>query len=584
MGAGPVALVLAAALLHIALAGWGSLFNETDGQYGGAAKVMASGGSWLIPENNGVPRLVKPPLLTWLIAGSMTALGQNEFAVRLPGALAMVGWVWVTYAIGSAWAGARRGLLAGGILATMLGSFTLARIAMPEPVFSALIAAAILCFLKATSAKEPSARRWMALLWICGGLAAFVKGPHGLAYPLATALMATLLSQAISGGASRPLRTLFSWLGLLAVLAINLPWYAYVESQFPGYLANQFFIEHLGHVTGSDAPATNYTGVPRFQFVLLHLAWFFPWSVACLVALPGALRQIPSHKIWGLVPWTILSWAALVLIPVLLAGQRQDYYAMAMWPCFALMAACLLERSSPAWPSRIVAGVLVLAGVAVTVAARFLSGTTATVADRSTALLTVVQFGPEVWSGLVVIAWGSLGFGILFCLLAKRSWLFLGLAAASVGIGAVAGTARVSPFFSLADIAPDIESLAGSSGRVMFDGDIDTASSLLFYTRLRIGLLGGNPEADFVVRTTGIGRENFLTRKQLLSLWQTDHPVTLVIEKSHLEPWSEFLGTRLVPLAHCGTLVVVGNPSSGQNFRNGFPKRPSQKKEKIATD
>src|SRR5471032_2754845 len=59
------ALLLLAAALALGTSEWGNLYNETDGQYGGAAKVMAQGGSWIIPENNGVPRLVKPPLLYW---------------------------------------------------------------------------------------------------------------------------------------------------------------------------------------------------------------------------------------------------------------------------------------------------------------------------------------------------------------------------------------------------------------------------------------------------------------------------------------------------------------------------------------
>ena len=75
----PLLLALAVALT-LGTAGWGDLYNETDGQYGGAAKMMVRSGSWLIPENDGIPRLVKPPLLYWAIAISMKTFGINEFA------------------------------------------------------------------------------------------------------------------------------------------------------------------------------------------------------------------------------------------------------------------------------------------------------------------------------------------------------------------------------------------------------------------------------------------------------------------------------------------------------------------------
>ncbi|HEY5792875.1 MAG TPA: glycosyltransferase family 39 protein, partial [Chthoniobacterales bacterium] len=111
-------LIAASLALQVALAGWGDLYNETDGQYAGAARVMAEGGSWLIPENNGVPRLVKPPPLVWLMAGSMKVFGVNEFAARLPGALAVTGWVAVTFLFAARLGGPQMGFVAGVILLT----------------------------------------------------------------------------------------------------------------------------------------------------------------------------------------------------------------------------------------------------------------------------------------------------------------------------------------------------------------------------------------------------------------------------------------------------------------------------------
>jgi 4-amino-4-deoxy-L-arabinose transferase-like glycosyltransferase len=46
---------------------------------------------WMIPRLNGQVRLQKPPLAYWVAAGSIKVLGVNDFAGRLPFALA--GWL-----------------------------------------------------------------------------------------------------------------------------------------------------------------------------------------------------------------------------------------------------------------------------------------------------------------------------------------------------------------------------------------------------------------------------------------------------------------------------------------------------------
>src|SRR5437867_5425893 len=62
-----VILIALAALLHVATVGWGDLYSQTEGQYASAAKEMLETQQWLLPTNDGVPRLQKPPLLYWLI-------------------------------------------------------------------------------------------------------------------------------------------------------------------------------------------------------------------------------------------------------------------------------------------------------------------------------------------------------------------------------------------------------------------------------------------------------------------------------------------------------------------------------------
>src|SRR5256885_11340102 len=92
-----IILIALATLLHVATIGSGDLYSQTEGQYAGAAREMVEAHHWLLPTNDGIPRLQKPPLLYWLIIFSFEVFGVNAAAARLPVALAAVAFVWVRF-------------------------------------------------------------------------------------------------------------------------------------------------------------------------------------------------------------------------------------------------------------------------------------------------------------------------------------------------------------------------------------------------------------------------------------------------------------------------------------------------------
>ena len=181
-------LLTLAALLHVATAGWGVLYNETDGQYAGGAREMLEAHSWLFPTNDGIPRLQKPPLPFWTIMISLKALGLTTAAARLPTALATCAAVALTFLIGERLGGPWRGFLAGLIHLCACGTFLLGRIIMPEPLLSVFIAAALYCAIRGYE-RRAGRRGWFVGFWICAALACMTKGFHGLLYPAAVLLL-----------------------------------------------------------------------------------------------------------------------------------------------------------------------------------------------------------------------------------------------------------------------------------------------------------------------------------------------------------------------------------------------------------
>lgn len=89
----PYLLFLAAIVLFSLFAGLGSvpLFDEDEGAYSEVAREMIVSGDFVTPRLNGETFFHKPPMIYWAQAASVGLFGLNEFALRLPCALASLG-------------------------------------------------------------------------------------------------------------------------------------------------------------------------------------------------------------------------------------------------------------------------------------------------------------------------------------------------------------------------------------------------------------------------------------------------------------------------------------------------------------
>src|ERR1700731_3382107 len=250
-----ISLISLAVLLHVGTSGWGDLYSETDGQYAGAAREMIETGHWLIPTNDGVPRLQKPPLLYWLIALSYKALGLKVAAARVPVALAVVASAALTFLIGERLRDYWHGFMAGLIYLSFCGTFLLGRIIMPEPVFSALLAGGFFCAVSGYQRRRYR-RFWFTGMWLCAAFACLTKSILGLVY-LAAVLVALSLFYREARIRFKPL---LHWGYMLLFMAVVVPWYIWVELKFPGLFGRLVRYDWLNRFVGND------DDVPRLKF------------------------------------------------------------------------------------------------------------------------------------------------------------------------------------------------------------------------------------------------------------------------------------------------------------------------------
>ncbi len=516
-------LIALAVLLHVATIGSGDLYSQTEGQYGGAAKEMVETHNWLLPTNDGIPRLQKPPLLYWLIIISFKLFGVNAAAARLPVALASVVLVALIFLIGEKLTDYWRGSIAGLIYVSFCGVFLLARIVMPEPLFSALIAGAISCGLCGYQRRRYRSA-WFAGFWICSALACLTKGFLGIIYPAAIFLLLSIFYRE----ARVRFRALLRWEYLLIFCLIVTPWHIWAQYHYPGYLGYLVSSEWIGHLRGLNDATHDFKGAPVYQFLGMHLAWWFPWSIALLPGLIFAWRRALA---WDRMP-----------------GRLRAAGAIAVGSIGMMSAAVALF---------------------ITNAARARNGSWGAMGDRWTAWEALHNMPVSTWLALrpmfliTGVSLAPLSLVALYFIFKQREKLAvvaLSVAMIPTGLSMMESVARIAPYFSLADLGRFLNARLDEKGEVLFEGPLNDGSSLIFYLNRKFSLVNQNPQKEAPLGTPPL--DIFLDEDAVLKKWSQIEAIYLIVEQGRVGHWKPLLTDRFHvfhQITASGTYVVLSN-------------------------
>ena len=301
-----------------------SLFEGTEGLYGQIVREMVQSGEYLRLTFQGQKYISKPPLFFWMTGGLTQLFGDNEIALRLPGALFSLGTMVLTCVLGRTLFSWNVGFWAAFIFATNHVFLWYGRRVLTDSALTFFMTLALLGWVLGN--RKGSSSGWYAVTFLGMMLGTMTKGLHGFALPFLLILTYSILV--------RDFHALKRWgfwvAGILFIISMK-AWASLLGTSSRWHfnwsvLLLDSFNWDLSGGTGRTPKIPSY----------LYLLWFdfFPWSVLIPSSLIVLFRMRPFRKNPAVL--FILLWFLGYLLVLCLSIWRREPYLMPLVPGFAL--------------------------------------------------------------------------------------------------------------------------------------------------------------------------------------------------------------------------------------------------------
>jgi 4-amino-4-deoxy-L-arabinose transferase-like glycosyltransferase len=333
------------------------LLTNDDARFPVLARDVLVNGHWLLPAlPDGVPHLMKPPLVVWLIALASRPVGAVSVRTAvLPSLLEAIGVALITYWLGRRLFDPDVGVVASLIVATTVGIYSMAHSSMPDMAQLLAGTAAIAVYVASEFGDK---RGVLVAFYGLIGLGSLAKGAAGFV-PLFIVAVDTLATHGRIG-----LKRLVSIPGWIVLAALGVPWWILASmaggrTRFVhGFVVNDQLWFYFSH------PVWRWQTIvaPFVHAVTVVLPWgvLLPFAVCrgFREADPGTRRRVRL----------LLSWLATAFVLLALSGQQRDRYYLPLCPAVALMIGWWYSTLAWRWRAPAFAAALiavVASGVAV---------------------------------------------------------------------------------------------------------------------------------------------------------------------------------------------------------------------------
>jgi 4-amino-4-deoxy-L-arabinose transferase-like glycosyltransferase len=327
----PSILVLGAVLFFYRL-GEKDLWEKAESVAALGARDMAENGHWAFPYFHDRPFVDnRPPGIYWAIAASYAVTDRrDEWAARLPAAIAGLLTVLLVYRIGKRIEGPATGFLAA---LTLLGAFKFGwqgRVSESDEVLALFTLMAYWCFWRSLKGNGGGIVH-VLLFQLCLGLAGMMKGPaiaFVLFFPIGSWLVLLVL-----GGRWRDV----PWIAIMATAPLSAAiaggWYAYVAFYTPerDQLVLRFTSQSELHVRPFYYYAEKLPAILGLAIFLVP-----PLAAGLWKAGRAALREPLGY-------FAILALAQLAAFHLI--ASKQTHYPVPMLPALAIAIGIVIARN-----------------------------------------------------------------------------------------------------------------------------------------------------------------------------------------------------------------------------------------------
>ena len=324
-----------------------ALWSSHEGRAGQHAQLMLDTGHWGMPTlYYGVADYQKPPLYYWLVATVAWLRGGvvDEWAIRLPTAVAAIGGVWLVYGLAAYCWRPASGFVAAIIVASNLRYSWLARVGRIDMSLMLAVGCTLACFFLAyRRISEPGEKdagkvawRWMLAAYLAAAVAVMLKGPVGLVLPsCSVVLFLAVERQPIwpwRRGFVELMNRLGVWWGVPLVLAVAGPWFVWATIVTHGDFFKAFFLHHNWDRT---LGAEGLKPEPIWYYVPQVFIDLFPWSILIPVSIWAVVRRKAGDS--DMVTRFGMCWFVGMFVFLSLVRFKRHDYLLPLVPGMALV-------------------------------------------------------------------------------------------------------------------------------------------------------------------------------------------------------------------------------------------------------
>jgi 4-amino-4-deoxy-L-arabinose transferase-like glycosyltransferase len=310
------------------------LFDLDEGAFTEATREMLASGNYLTTYLNGAPRFDKPILIYWFQALSVSLFGLNEFALRLPSALAATAWVGVLYLFARRFYDRSVAVMAAFFMATALQITVIAKAAIADALLNLFIASTMFMIYRYYTERR---KLLLYAVFALIGLGALTKGPIAILVPGAV----TLIFFAIKKDLGFWAKTVFNPVGLLIFAAVAGPWYVLEYLDQGQAFIDGFFLKH--NVSRFSGSMEGHAGSLLYYIPVL-LVGTLPYTTLLLKAVRNIRNWVTDdlHLFFTV-------WFLFVFVFFSLSGTKLPHYVIYGYtPLFVIMAAHIGKLRSDA--------------------------------------------------------------------------------------------------------------------------------------------------------------------------------------------------------------------------------------------